>query len=161
EAVAEMAAWDGPTPAPGVGRGVAVTFAFGVPVAQILEVRDTEDGIKLENLWIAAELGRVLDPVNAEAQLSGGALFGISHAIASEITFADHAIEQANFDTYENARLWQMPQVHVRAMGTTDAIRGAGEPGLPAASAALGNAIFAATGTRLRQMPFAREMRFA
>ncbi len=160
-AVAGMAGWNGPTPAEGVGRGVAVTFAFGVPCAQIVEVRDTEAGLKVERLWIAAEVGRVLDPVNIEAQLSGGALFGLGHAIHSEITFAEGVSQQTNYHHYESLRMWQTPQVEVRALGTTGEIRGAGEPGLPAAAPALAAAIFAATGTRLREMPFARHLVFA
>ena len=161
EAVAEMASWDGATPAPGVGRGVAFTFAFGVPCAQIIEVSDTPDGIRLDKLWLAADVGRVLDPVNLESQLSGGALFGLGHAIHSEITFVDHKMQQSNYHDYESLRLWQTPEVEVRALENTDGIRGAGEPGLPAASAALSNAIFAATGVRLRDMPFAKTVKFA
>ena len=161
EAVAEMAAWNGPTPAPGVGRGVAFTFSFGVPCAQIVEVRDTGAGIRVERLWIAAEVGRVLDPINVEAQLSGAALFGMGHAMHAEITFADHAPEQSNFHDYGSLRLGETPQVEVRALGTTGDIRGAGEPALPPAAPALADAIFAATGARPREMPFARSVRFA
>lgn len=77
------------------------------------------------------------------------------------MTFADHRPEQSNFRGYGALRLWEMPQVAVRAMGTGGAIRGAGEPGLPGTAPALANAIFAATGTRLREMPFAGAMRSA
>ena len=157
ETVADMASWNGPEGR----RGVAFAFSFGVPVAQIVEVRDTPDGIVMEKLWIAAEVGRVLDPVNIESQLSGGALFGIGHAIAAEITFAGGGPEQANFDAYESLRAWQVPDVEVRALGSGGPIRGAGEPGVPPAAPALANAVFAATGTRLRRMPFAADMRFA
>ncbi|SFJ03296.1 xanthine dehydrogenase family protein molybdopterin-binding subunit [Jannaschia pohangensis] len=160
ETVADMASWDGPL-GDGRGRGVAVTFAFGVPCAQVIEVSQTDAGLRLDRLWLAAEVGRVLDPVNIESQLSGGALFGLGHAIGAEITFADHRPEQSNFHDYDSLRLWQVPQVEVRALGTTGEIRGAGEPGLPAAAPALANAIFAATGTRLREMPFAKTMVFA
>ncbi len=161
EAAAEMASWDGPQPGPGRGRGVGFAFSFGVPCAQIVEVEQTDAGLRLTDVWIAAEVGRVLDPVNLDAQLSGGALFGLSHAMFSEITFADHAPEQWNYDGYEGMRQWQVPRVQVRGLGTTGDIRGAGEPGLPPAAPALGNAIFAATGQRLRQMPFARDVDFA
>ncbi|WGH79672.1 xanthine dehydrogenase family protein molybdopterin-binding subunit [Jannaschia ovalis] len=161
ETVAEMAAWDGPRPGPGRGRGVAFTFAFGVPCAQIVDVVDGPDGLRITDLWVAAEVGRVLDPVNLEAQLSGGALFGLGHAMQAEIPFEDGLPVPRNFDLYESLRMWQVPRVHVRALGTTGAIRGAGEPGLPPAAPALGNAIFAATGQRIRRMPFAREIRFA
>lgn len=160
ETVADMASWTGPL-GDGKGRGVAFTFAFGVPCAQIIEVTDTDRGLRLDKLWIAADVGRVLDPVNLESQLSGGALFGLGHAMHSEVTFADHRIEQSNYHDYEGMRLWQTPEVEVRALETLPTIRGAGEPGLPPAAPALANAIFAATGTRLREMPFAKTVRFA
>ncbi|WP_179378683.1 xanthine dehydrogenase family protein molybdopterin-binding subunit [Jannaschia marina] len=158
--VADMASWTGPL-GDGTGRGVAFTYAFGVPCAQIIEVSDTGRGIRLDKLWIAADVGRVLDPVNLESQLTGGALFGLGHAIHSEITFEDHTIQQRNYHEYEGMRLWQTPEVEVRALETLPTIRGAGEPGLPPAAPALANAIFAATGTRLREMPFARTVTFA
>ncbi|MEM7641297.1 MAG: molybdopterin cofactor-binding domain-containing protein [Pseudomonadota bacterium] len=161
QTVAEMADWQGSRPADGIGRGVAFSFAFGVPCAQILQVEDTPSGLRLTDLWIAAEVGRVLDPVNIEAQLSGGALYGLGHAMLAEISHADGVIEQRNFDTYESLRVYHTPRVHVRALGSGGPIRGAGEPGLPPAAAALSNAIFAATGERLRAMPFSRHMRFA
>jgi isoquinoline 1-oxidoreductase beta subunit len=160
ETVADMASWNGPL-GDGKGRGVAFTFAFGVPCAQIIEVSDTARGIKLDKLWIAVDVGRVLDPVNLESQLSGGALFGLGHAMHAEITFEDHKIQQSNYHEYEGMRLWQAPQVEVRALENLPTIRGAGEPGLPPAAPALANAIFAATGTRLREMPFAKTVRFA
>ncbi|SDZ16964.1 isoquinoline 1-oxidoreductase, beta subunit [Jannaschia faecimaris] len=158
--VAEMASWTGPL-GDGTGRGVAFTFAFGVPCAQIIEVSDTPAGIKLDKLWIAADVGRVLDPVNLESQLSGGALFGLGHAMHAQITFRDRAIQQNNYHEYEGMRLWQTPEIKVRALETLDTIRGAGEPGLPPAAPALANAIFAATGTRLREMPFSKTVTFA
>ncbi|KIT16505.1 xanthine dehydrogenase family protein molybdopterin-binding subunit [Jannaschia aquimarina] len=157
EAVAEMAGWDGPRD----GRGVAFCYSFGVPCAQIVEVEQTDRGLRLTGLWVAAEVGRILDPVNLEAQLSGGALFGLGHAMHSEITFADHVPEQRNFDTFLSLRQYEVPPVRVRALETTDLIRGAGEPGVPPAAPALANAIFAATGERLREMPFDRSVRFA
>ncbi|GIT90834.1 aldehyde dehydrogenase [Jannaschia pagri] len=157
ETVADMANWAGPAGA----RGVAFVYSFGVPVAQICEVRDTDGGIVIDKLWIAAEVGRVLDPVNIEAQLSGGALFGLGHAISSEITLTDGSTDQTNFHDYESLRIWQTPKVEVRVLESGGPIRGAGEPGLPPAAPALANAIFAATGTRLREMPFAKTLRFA
>ncbi|MEM8850144.1 MAG: molybdopterin cofactor-binding domain-containing protein [Pseudomonadota bacterium] len=161
ETVAEMADWQGSNPADGIGRGVAFSFAFGVPCAQILDIEDTPRGLRITDLWIAAEVGRVLDPVNIEAQLSGGALYGLGHAMLAEITHSGGTIEQQNFDTYESLRVYHTPRVHVRALGSGGPIRGAGEPSLPPAAAALSNAIFAATGERLREMPFSRKVRFA
>jgi isoquinoline 1-oxidoreductase beta subunit len=161
EAVAELAGWDGPRPAEGRGRGVALTYSFGVPCAIVADVEETDRGLRVTDLHVAAEVGRVLDPVNIEAQLSGGALFGLGHAMSAEITFRDGRSEQTNYDWYEALRLSQTPRVHVRALGSGGPIRGAGEPSLPPAAPALANAIFAATGQRLREMPFARHVRFA
>ena len=157
QAVAEMADWDGPRD----GRGVALTYSFGVPCAQIVEVAQTDRGMKLTGLWVAAEVGRALDPINLEAQLSGGALFGLGHAMHSEITFEDHMPQQRNFDGFLSLRQHQVPPVQVRALETTDEIRGAGEPSVPPAAPALAAALFAATGQRLREMPFSRMVDFA
>ncbi|MBM2576258.1 xanthine dehydrogenase family protein molybdopterin-binding subunit [Jannaschia sp. Os4] len=158
ETVAGMAGWDGP----GKGKGVAFTYSFGVPVAEVVEVEETDAGLALRGLWIAADLGTVLDPVNAEAQLSGGALFGLGHAMHAAVEFAEGRSLQSNFHDYASLRLWEVPPtLEVRALGLGGRISGAGEPGLPPAAPALANAIFAATGTRLREMPFDRTVRFA
>ena len=162
EAVGEMAGWDGPRPAEGRGRGVAYCLSFGVPTAEIVEVTETEEGLRIDAIYVAAEVGRVLDPVNLEAQMTGGALFGLGHAMFSELTFAGHRVEQRNYDRYRTLRLPQTPRiVEARALETTDEIRGIGEPPVPPAAPALANAIFAATGRRLREMPFSKSVRFA
>ena len=107
-----------------------------------------------------ADVGIVLDPVNADAQLSGGMLFGLGHAMNCELTYRDHRPDQTNFHAYEGLRMHQAPAVQVRLL-ENGPLRGLGEPGVPPAAAALGNAIFAATGLRLRDLPFARGVRFA
>ncbi|MFP4570664.1 molybdopterin cofactor-binding domain-containing protein [Rhodosalinus sp.] len=161
EALGEMCGWDGPTPGEGRGRGVAYCLSFGVPTAEVVEVTATGDGIRIDAVYIAAEVGRVLDPVNFEAQMTGGALFGLGHAMFSELTFAGHRVEQRNYDLYETLRLPQVPRViEARALETTEEIRGIGEPPVPPAAPALANAIFAATGQRLREMPFSKSVRF-
>ena len=157
EAVAEMSGWDGPAGA----RGVAFAYSFGVPVAIVCEVAEEAGALRVAKLWVAAEVGRVLDPVNLRAQLSGGALFGLGHAMLAEVTFAGGRPEQSNFHDFLSLRMHQAPEVEVRALETTGAIRGAGEPGVPPAAPALGNAVFAATGRRLRALPFAKGARFA
>ena len=158
ETCAGMAGWAGPR-----GRfGVAFAYSFGVPVAQIVEVEERDGGLALAGLWIAADLGTVLDPVNAEAQLSGGALFGLGHAMHAAVTMRNGAPEQSNFHDYGSLRLHEVPRrIEVRALGLGGRITGAGEPGVPPAAPALADAVFAATGTRLRAMPFDRAVRFA
>lgn len=153
EAVAEMSDWGSPL-APRKGRGVALVTSFGVPVAEVVEVTDTEGGIRIDRVWVAAEVGRVVDPVTFENVVSGGVIWGLGHAMNSEITYADGRAEQDNYHLSEGMRLHQCPVIEVRALENNPAIRGIGEPPVPPAAAALANAIFAATGTRLREMPF-------
>ncbi|WP_298258653.1 molybdopterin cofactor-binding domain-containing protein [uncultured Litoreibacter sp.] len=160
EAVGEMSDWNGPSLGPNRGRGVSFCMSFGVPVAQVIEVTNTEDGIKVDKLYCAVDSGPVLDPTNFEAQVSGGALFGLGHAMSSELTYADHATEQTNFDGYEALRLYQTPSVEVKALSNAQKIRGIGEPAVPPAAPALANAIFAATGQRIRELPLSKHIDF-
>jgi isoquinoline 1-oxidoreductase beta subunit len=161
QAVAEMAGWGTPLPQ-GSGRGLAYVLSFGVPVAEVVQVRATPEGLRIDAVFVAAEVGRVLDPVNIEAQLHGGALWGLGHAMFAELTYADGMPQQSNFHQFLSLRLNQTPQrVQVRALQTTPEIRGIGEPAVPPAAPALANAIFAATGQRVRELPLARHLKFA
>ncbi len=153
EAVAEMSNW-GSRLGPKQGRGVALVTSFGVPVAEVVEVTDTEDGIKIDRVWLAAEVGRVVDPVTFNNVVTGGVIWGLGHAMNSEITYSDGSAEQDNFHMSEGMRLHQCPVIEVRALENNPIVRGIGEPPVPPAAPALANAIFAATGTRLREMPF-------
>ncbi|MDO6732472.1 molybdopterin-dependent oxidoreductase [Marinovum sp. 2_MG-2023] len=160
EAVADMSSWDGPL-GNGRGRGVALTTSFGVPCAEVIEVSQTEAGLKLDKVWVAAEVGRVVDPVNFENLVQGGVIFALGHAMNCEITYADGIAEQSNYHAYEGMRLYQCPDIMVRGLENGDQVRGIGEPPVPPAAAALAGAIFAATGTRLREMPFNKFVDFA
>ncbi|SFN76485.1 isoquinoline 1-oxidoreductase, beta subunit [Roseovarius lutimaris] len=160
EAVGEMSNWGG-TPGPRRGRGVAFCLSFGVPCAQVIEVSDTDAGIRIDRVYVAADVGRILDPVNFEGLVKGGVIFGLGHAMNCEITYSDGAAEQENFDSFPGMRLYQCPEIVVRGLENADNIRGIGEPPVPPAAPALANAIFAATGTRLREMPFNRFVDFA
>lgn len=153
EAVAEMSNWGSPL-GPRQGRGVALVTSFGVPVAEVVEVTSTENGIKIDRVFVAAEVGRVVDPVTFENVVAGGVIWGLGHAMNSEITYADGRAEQDNYHMAEGMRLHQCPVIEVRALEHGDTVRGIGEPPVPPAAPALANAIFAATGTRLREMPF-------
>ena len=99
--------------------------------------------------------------MNFENQLTGGVLWGLAHAMNCELTYQDGRPEQANFYDYEGLRFEQSPQVTVRGLENGDQIRGIGEPGVPPAGPALANAIFAATGKRIRELPLARHIDFA
>lgn len=159
EAVAEMSDW-GSTLGSRKGRGVALVTSFGVPTAEVVEVTGTDDGIRIDRVWVAAEVGRVIDPVTFENVVAGGVIWGLGHAMNSEITYADGLPEQDNYHLAEGMRLHQCPVIEVRGLENNSAIRGIGEPPVPPAAPALANAIFAATGTRLREMPFFKTVTF-
>ncbi len=152
EKVAEMSSWGGALK-PDQGRGVAFCMSFGVPTAEVVEVTNTDDGIRLDRVWVAADVGKVVDPVNFENMVQGGVVWGLGHAIMSEITYSDGMTEQENYDTYESMRMYQVPQIEVAGLENAEQVRGIGEPMVPPAAAALSNAIFAATGQRIREMP--------
>ena len=153
EAVAEMSDWGAAMPA-GTAKGVSFVESFGVPVAQVAQVTDTGAGLKIDKVWCACDVGVVIDPVNFENLVQGGIVFGLGHAMNCEITYAGGMAEQTNFHAHEGMRIWQTPEIIVKGLENGDHVRGIGEPPVPAAAPALGNAIFALTGQRLREMPF-------
>jgi isoquinoline 1-oxidoreductase beta subunit len=159
ETVGEMSSWGGALP-PGTGRGVAFVESFGVPVAEVVQVTATDRGIRIDNVWVALDVGRVVDPVNFENLVQGGVVFGLGHAMNCEITYADGMAQQTNYHAHEGMRLWQCPQIEVRALETQARVRGVGEPPVPPAAPALANAIFAATGQRIRDLPLSRHIAF-
>ncbi|WP_339817712.1 xanthine dehydrogenase family protein molybdopterin-binding subunit [Sulfitobacter dubius] len=160
EAVGEMADW-GADLAPGQGRGLAFCLSFGVPVAEVVEVSQTDAGLKIDRVFVAAEVGRVMDPVNFEAQLSGAVIWGLGHAMNCELTYRDGVPQQDNYHLYEGLRLYQTPKIEVRGLENGGKLRGIGEPGVPPAAPALANAIFAATGQRIRELPLSKSVDFA
>jgi isoquinoline 1-oxidoreductase beta subunit len=159
EAVAKMSNWGSELPA-GVGRGVAFVMSFGVPVAEVIEVADTPLGIKILKVYAAVDIGIALDPRNVEAQVQSGVNFGLAAAIMGEISVADGAVEQNNFHTYDAIRMRQAPAIEVKILENGDKIRGIGEPATPPAAPALANAIFAATGSRIRELPLNKHVKF-
>ena len=152
EAAADLAGWTGET-LEGVGRGVAFTFSFGTPVAEIVEVREEHGRIHVADVWIACDVGPALDPSIVEAQMSGGAIFGLSAAMLGEITFQDGEVQERNFPDYDALRMTGAPRTHVRIVRNRDHMGGAGEPGVPPAAPALANALFDLTGKRVRRLP--------
>ncbi len=160
EAVAEMSNWGAALPE-GHARGVAFVLSFGVPVAEVIEVADTGNGIRIVNAYAAVDVGTALDPANIEAQVQSGINFGLAAAISGEITIGDGRIQQTNFHQFDAIRMNQAPAIAVRVLENGDKIRGIGEPGTPPAAPALANAIFAATGRRIRELPLSKHVRFA
>ena len=158
--VAEMSGW-GRDPGAGRGLGIAHTLSFGTWVAQVAQVFASPEGMRIEKVWCAAEIGQALDPAIVKAQMMSGIVFGLSAAIGQEITFANGEVQQSNFSDYDAMRMNQCPQIEVEILETYHRMGGAGEPGTPPSIPALGNAINAATGKRLRTLPFNREVEFA
>ncbi len=152
EAVRDMSGWTGKTP-DGTGRGVAITYSFGTPVAQVIEVVDEDGTIRINKAWIACDMGLALDPENVKAQMFGGMMYGLSAACFGEITFADGEVEQFNFPDYDAIRMHTAPEVEVAVLETNRFMGGAGEPGTPPSMPALGNALFDLTGKRARSLP--------
>ncbi|WP_370335721.1 molybdopterin cofactor-binding domain-containing protein [Parvularcula marina] len=159
EAVGEMSGWGSPMEA-GRGRGVAFCLSFGTPVAEVVEVTDTGHGIRIDKVYVAAEVGRVVDPVNFENLVQGGVIWALGHAMNCEITYSGGRAQQTNFHQHEGMRLYQCPEIIVRGLENGEHVRGIGEPPVPPAAPALANAIFAATGKRIREMPFNKHISF-
>ncbi|WP_136442282.1 xanthine dehydrogenase family protein molybdopterin-binding subunit [Pacificoceanicola onchidii] len=159
EAVRDMSGWTGETPE-GVGRGLAMVYSFGTPVAVVIEVKDTEDGIRLTGAWMAADVGVALDPGIIETQLTGGLAYGLSAAMGEEITFDGGVVQQQNYPDYEPLRMSQMPPVSVKILQNQERLNGIGEPGTPPAAPALANAIFDLTGQRHRTLPLGKHVDF-
>ncbi len=159
EAVAQMSKWGSKLPE-GHGRGVAYVLSFGVPVAEVIEVANTLAGIKIVKAFAAVDVGTALDPGNIEAQVQSGLNFGLAAAMMGEITVQDGKVEQTNFDTYDAIRINQAPPIEVRILENGERLRGIGEPGTPPAAPALANAIFAATGKRIRELPLNKAINF-
>ncbi|WP_375258860.1 molybdopterin cofactor-binding domain-containing protein [Citreimonas sp.] len=159
EAVRDMSGWDSARPE-GTGRGVAMVYSFGTPVAMVIEVAVQDGAIRLTRAWIAADPGVALDPGIIEAQLTGAMVYGLSAAIGEEITFDGRVAQQRNFPDYEPLRMTQMPQVETRILQVQERLGGIGEVGTPPAAPALANALFDLTGERVRALPLRKRFDF-
>ena len=130
-----MANW-GKVPA-GRARGVAFCMSFGVPAAEVIEVENTTDGLRMTGAWAVVDVGIALDPGNLQAQVMGAMVYGLSAAIRGEIKLAQGRVQQATFWDYEPLRMAQVPDIAVEVLENMPHIRGIGEPGLPPAAPAL------------------------
>jgi isoquinoline 1-oxidoreductase beta subunit len=153
ELAAEKAGWGQPLPK-GVGRGVSVQFVFATYMAQIAEVEVSKDGtVRVRRVVCAVDCGTVVNPDTVEAQIQSAIIFGITAALYGEITLKDGRVEQTNFDTYQILRINEAPAIEVHIVQNTEPPGGMGEAGTSAIAPAVTNAIFAATGKRLRKLP--------
>lgn len=154
---ASKAGWGKPLPAKAGmrrGRGVAVHASFGSVVAQIAEISVKADGsFKVDRVVCAVDCGIAINPSIVRAQMEGGIGFGLSAALHSAVTLKDGQVEQSNFHDYPLLRMSEMPQVEVHIVPSSANPSGVGEPGVPPIAPAVANALFAATGKRLRNLP--------
>jgi isoquinoline 1-oxidoreductase beta subunit len=142
----------------GRGRGIAVHESFGSYVAHVVEVSVSREGKpRVHRVVCAVDCGPAVNPENIRAQMEGGAMFAISAALYSEITFEKGRVKQRNFHDYPMLRMNEAPEVEVYIAESTDKMGGVGEPGVPSVAPALANAIFAVTGKRLRRLPIRAE----
>jgi isoquinoline 1-oxidoreductase beta subunit len=149
---AEMGNW-GKQGVGGVYKGFGAHFSFGTYVAQVADIKIENGKIKVLKVYCAVDCGRVMNPLGAEQQLEGGIIDGLGHALYGELVFQKGAAVQKNFNTYKMIRMADAPEIEVRFVQNDIAPMGLGEPGLPPTGAAVANAIFAATGQRLRKQP--------
>jgi isoquinoline 1-oxidoreductase beta subunit len=154
EAAAQQAGWGSPLPA-GVHRGIALSQSFGSYVAEVAEVSVAADGTpRVHRVVAAVDCGQIVNPEIIRRQIEGSIVYGLTAALYGRITFKDGRVEQGNFHDYPMLRMSEMPRVEVHILPSTEAPGGIGEPGTPPIAPAVANAIFAATGKRLRALPF-------
>jgi isoquinoline 1-oxidoreductase beta subunit len=153
EMAAQKANWGSKLPA-GVGRGIATHFSFDSYVAQVIEASVGKDGaVRVHRVVCAVDCGTVINPDTVKAQMEGGIIFGLTAALKTEITLRDGRVQQNNFYDYQMLRIFESPQIEVHIIPSTESPTGVGEPGVPPVAPALANAIFAATGKRVRRLP--------
>jgi isoquinoline 1-oxidoreductase subunit beta len=154
---AEKAGWGGALPAR-VGRGVACQSVFGSYVAAIAEAEVDNNGeIAIHRVTAAVDCGTIVNPDSVEAQIQGGLIFGLTAALYNEITIAKGRVQQSNFNNYRMMRINESPVIDVHLVQNGESPGGLGEPGTSIAAPALANALFAATGVRLRSLPIDRK----
>ncbi|MFT5889461.1 MAG: isoquinoline 1-oxidoreductase beta subunit [Zhongshania sp.] len=153
--VLEMAAAKANWGNPPVGQfqGLAVHESFGTVVAEVVNISITEGKIRVHKVVCAVECGMVVNPDIVTMQMESGIVFALTAALKGEITVVDGAVQQSNFHDYEMLRMNESPEIEVYRLESTDAPAGVGEPGVPPLAPALANAVFAASGQRLRQLP--------
>ncbi|MBT7950470.1 MAG: xanthine dehydrogenase family protein molybdopterin-binding subunit [Gammaproteobacteria bacterium] len=150
--VGEISSW-GTTLPKGHGRGVAASYNQGAWVAEVAEVSVENNILKINSFYTAIDCGLVINPSAALAQIEGAITEGIGSALNGEITVKGGIVEQSNFHDYQIATMTQVPDINIEIINSEDAPRGLGEPPLPPVAPAICNAIFAATGKRIRELP--------
>jgi CO/xanthine dehydrogenase Mo-binding subunit len=160
EEAAKRAGW-GTSKADGLGRGIAAHHSFRSYCAQVVDARVVDGRIKVERVVCAFDCGTVINPDVVKAQMEGAIIFGLAAALDQEITFVDGVVQQSNFDDFPLLRMHEAPEIEVYVIDSDADPTGAGEPGLPPVAPALANALYDATGVRVRRMPMQRELTHA
>ena len=156
ELAAEKAGWGEALPA-GRGRGIAVHKSFDSYVAQVAEVSVADGKVKVHRVVCAVDCGMTVNPDTVAAQMESGIVFGLSAALWGAITLKDGRVEQGNFNNYPILRMRDMPEVQVHIVPSREEPTGIGEPGVPPIAPAVANAVFMATGIRIRRLPIGAE----
>ncbi|HEY5924803.1 MAG TPA: molybdopterin cofactor-binding domain-containing protein, partial [Kofleriaceae bacterium] len=157
ELAATKAGWLSPLPA-GVGRGIAVAESFGSYCAQVIEASVEGGRVDVRRVVVAIDCGRVVNPQLVVAQAESAVVFGLSAALKQRITLRKGRVQETNFHTYRALRMFECPPIETYLVPSTEKPTGVGEPGVPPVAPALCNAIFAATGKRIRRLPIEPEL---
>jgi isoquinoline 1-oxidoreductase beta subunit len=158
ELAAAKSGWGSPLPAR-TGRGIALQVAFGSFIATVAEAEvDAHGEVRVRRMVCVVDTGIVVNPDTVVAQLQGGLIFGLTAALYGNITIDKGRVQQSNFNDYRMLRINEIPQIDVHLIESGEAPGGIGETGVTAAPPALGNAVFAATGIRLRRLPIDRDV---
>ncbi len=152
---AEKANWTAPL-TKGQGRGVSLQESFGSIVAQVVEVTVKQGKVSVDKVTVAIDPGFAVSPDGLTAQMESGVNYGLTAALYGEISIANGRVEQGNFDSYQMVRMSESPLIETHIINSMENWGGAGEPGTPGIGPALTNAIYAATGTRIRELPISK-----